>query len=89
MGQVGRKTPAHREAVSRRWDGRQRASRGGGRPRLCPSGQVLVGPPELDEEEKPEEGEEDEDERVAFPDVEHGDLLVVAAGSLEHCRAAA
>ena len=54
-----------------------------------PSGQVLVGPPELDEEEKPEEGEEDEDERVAFPDVEHGDLLVVAAGSLEHCRAAA
>ncbi|HYW68362.1 MAG TPA: hypothetical protein VE960_02050 [bacterium] len=48
-----------------------------------------LGPPELDEEEKPEEGEEDENERMAFPDVEHGDLLVVAAGSLEHHRAAA
>ena len=53
------------------------------------SGPVFLVPPELDEEKKPEEGKEDEDERVALTDVEHSHLLVVAVGSLERCRAAA
>ena len=79
---------AHRDAVSRKWDGCwrvfQSASGRGGSVRTG----VLV-PPELDEEKKPEEGKEDEDERVALTDVEHSHLLVVAVGSLERCRAAA